>query len=203
MRSADEILQEGIRAGQIGGDSEPHGLHAMGFTAFLGQEEALQGHCIDLGSGVGIPGLILADAYPETTWTLVERRQGRTDLLRRAVRRLELADRVEVFTGDATEAAHSSLRAAADWVTARSFGPPGETAECATGFLRVGGSLVTSEPFDGDLEQRWPAESVEIATGLAREAEWTTDAGRYLRFVRTERDLPALPRKGARKIPLF
>ncbi len=202
MRSADEILQEGIRAGQIGGDSEPHGQHAMGFTAFSDAGQPFAGHCIDLGSGIGLPGLILADAYPETTWTLVERRQGRTDLLKRAVRRLNLDDRVEVFTGDATQAAHSTLRGNADWVTARSFGPPGHTAECATGFLRMGGSLLVSEPFDGDVAARWPAEQVERTTGLSLTDGWTTELGRYLRFQRTDREL-ALPRKGARKNPLF
>ncbi len=203
MRPVDEILQEGIRAGQIGGESEPHGRHAMGFIAFLAQGESLQGYCVDLGTGVGIPGLILADACPDTQWTLIERREGRTDLLRRAIRRLALSDRVEVYTGDAIVAARSTLRGSADWVTARSFGPPADTAECASGFLRPGGGLITSEPFDGDMDARWPMTEVEETTGLARDHEWTTDAGRYLRFQRTERELPSLPRKGARKKPLF
>jgi len=170
MRPVDEILQEGIRAGQIGGESEPHGRHAMGFIAFLAQGESLQGYCVDLGTGVGIPGLILADACPDT---------------------------------DAIVAARSTLRGSADWVTARSFGPPADTAECASGFLRPGGGLITSEPFDGDMDARWPMTEVEETTGLARDHEWTTDAGRYLRFQRTERELPSLPRKGARKKPLF
>jgi len=204
MRTADEILQEGIRAGQIGGSSEPHGLHAMGFLAFLGQTyEQLGGHCIDIGSGVGLPGLVLADACPGTTWTLIERREGRTDLLQRAVKRLELDDRVEVFVGDVVDAANSSLRATADWVTARSFGPPADTAECATGLLRPGGSLITSEPFDGDVDKRWPVAELEELVGLRREHEWSTAEGRYLRFVRLDHDLPHLPRKGARKKKLF
>ena len=203
MRPVDEILQEGIRAGQIGLPSEPHGNHAMGFLAFLNELEQFEGHAVDLGSGVGIPGLILADACPTTTWTLVERRSGRTDLLRRAVKRLGLDDRVEVFVGDAVEAARSSLRGTVDWVTARSFGPPADTAECATGFLRAGGSLLTSEPFDADSTQRWPAEEVETAAGLVRSQEWTTETGRYLRFERNDAALPDLPRKGARKKPLF
>ena len=203
MRSADEILQEGIRAGQIGGSSKPHGDHAMGFVSFLGGTGELSGHCIDLGSGVGIPGLILADACPETTWTLVERRVGRTDLLQRAIRRLNLQDRVEVFSGDAAVAAHSSLRASASWVTARSFGSPAVTSECATGFLAAGGSLLASESYDADISQRWPAEALAETTGLSLKDEWTTEAGRYLRFERSSADLPLLPRKSARKSPLF
>ncbi len=203
MRPVDEILQEGIRAGQIGLPSEPHGSHAMGFLAFLTEVQEFEGHAVDLGSGVGIPGLILADACPKSTWTLVERRSGRTDLLRRAVKRLGLDDRVDIFVGDATEAARSSLRGSVDWVTARSFGPPSDTAECATGFLRNGGSLLTSEPFDADSDDRWPSDDVEASTGLVRREEWTTEAGRYLRFERNDDELADLPRKGARKKPLF
>lgn len=203
MRPAEVVLQEGIRARQIGGSIEPHGDHAMGFVAFLSDTQEFQGHCIDLGSGVGLPGLILADAFPATTWTLVERREGRTDLLRRGIRRLGLADRVEVFSGDAVDAARSSLRQQADWVTARSFGPPADTAECASGFLRVGGGLLTSEPFEGDVSQRWPANTVEESTGLQLTDEWSTADGRYLRLVRTQRELPLLPRAGARRNPLF
>ena len=33
-----------------------------------------------------------------------------------------------------------------DLVTARAFGPPAVTAECAVGFLRAGGELVVTEP---------------------------------------------------------
>ena len=85
MRSTEELLQEGAAAGQFGGDLEPHGEHAMGFLSFSGD---LSGHVVDLGSGAGLPALILIEARPHTTWTLIERRRGRVDLLRRAVRRL-------------------------------------------------------------------------------------------------------------------
>ena len=146
MRSAQEILQEGIRAGQLGGEIEPHGNHAMGFTHFLDDPSALQGTCADIGSGVGLPGLVLADACLHTNWTLIERRAGRTDLLRRAIARLDLGDRVDVVTGDAADVARSEQRGTFDWVTARSFGPPADTAECAVGLLKPGGSLITSEP---------------------------------------------------------
>ena len=203
MRSVEELLREGIQAGQFGGDTKPHGDHAMGFVAFLADPDSeFTGHVIDIGSGAGLPALVLADAFPQARWTLIERRDGRTDLLRRAVHRLGLAERVEVVTEDVAVSARSELRGSADWVTARSFGPPGDTAECSTCFLRPGGQLLVSEPFDGVVEQRWPSEGLELVD-LSLEQDWETKAGRYLRFRRGVDELASLPRKGSRKKLLF
>jgi len=195
------ILAEGIRAGQFGGSIEPHGAHAMGFVHFLGNTP-LRGVAVDLGSGAGLPALVLAVAFPETRWTLIERRSGRTDLLRRAVHRLGLLDRVAVITGDAAIVGWSDLRGKADWVTARSFGTPGDTAEVAAPLLRDGGSLLVSEPIDTDLETRWPSAGLERC-GLVFAEEWSIPSGRYLRLERTADEIATLPRKGARKSPVF
>ncbi len=203
MRSTEDILREGIQAGQFGGESKPHGDHAMGFVAFSDDPiTAFTGHIVDIGSGAGLPALILADAYPTTEWTLIERRGGRTDLLRRAIHRLELSDRVHVVADDAAVVGRGELRGTADWVTSRSFGPPGDTAECAAPFLRAGGQLLVSEPYDSVLEERWPIKGLDLV-GLEFTGEWETEAGRYVRFTRTEQPIDGIPRKGARKKPLF
>jgi len=201
MRDPELVLQEGLRAGQFGDKGKPHGDHAMGFVCFP-DDTAFTGHVVDLGSGAGLPGLILADAHPETTWLLVERRTSRADLLRRAIRRLELTDRVTVSGEDAKIVGWSPARGQSDWVTARSFGPPGLVAEMAAPLLRSGGFLVVSEPHDTQIEVRWPTEPLR-GCGLIHRDTWTTDAGRYVRFERTDEDLPRLPRKGANKRPLF
>jgi len=203
MRSIDVVLLEGIRAGQFGGETKPHGDQAMGFVRFSDDaEKHFRGHVVDIGSGAGLPALVLADAFPKTTWSLIERRRGRTELLTRAMYRLGLGDRMEIIAADAAVAAHGPLRAQADWVTARSFGPPGDTAECGSAFLRPGGSLLVSEPFDGEVHERWPEEGLAMA-GLSYVESWTTGSGRYARFQRTRKDVPTLPRQGARKKLLF
>lgn len=203
MRSTEEVLREGIQAGQFGGDSKPHGDHAMGFVAFsVDARQLFTGHVVDIGSGAGLPALILADAFPQTRWTLVERRVGRTDLLSRAIQRLKLADRVTVLPQDAAVAGRTALRGSADWVTARSFGPPGDTAECAAPFLRHGGQLLVSEPYDSVITDRWPSSGLVIS-GLEFSGEWQTEAGRYVRFTRNSDPIENIPRKGARKKPLF
>lgn len=55
-----------------------------------------EGHWVDLGSGPGLPGLIVALLLPQWRVTLVESRKLRCAFLRHAIAELELADRVTV-----------------------------------------------------------------------------------------------------------
>lgn len=57
---------------------------------------------VDVGSGVGLPGIVIAAVLPEARVILVERRLRRTAFLEMAVGRLGLA-RAEVFGGDARD----------------------------------------------------------------------------------------------------
>ena len=76
--------------------------HAAAFVVAL---EAVTGTVVDLGSGGGVPGLVIATARPDLRLVLVDRRVGRTDHLVRLVRRLGLDDRVTVLTADAEDLA--------------------------------------------------------------------------------------------------
>jgi 16S rRNA (guanine527-N7)-methyltransferase len=114
---------------------------------------------VDLGSGGGLPGLVLALAWPGTRWTLVESNQRKAEWLLGAVERLGIGRRVEVLRERAENVGHGTLRGSADLVTARSFAPPGPTAECAAPLLKPGSRLVVAEPPDGP-SSRWPAEGL-------------------------------------------
>jgi 16S rRNA (guanine527-N7)-methyltransferase len=117
------------------------------------------GKALDLGSGGGIPGLVLALAWPGVEVALLESRTRCAAFLLEAVETLALADRVEIIEARAEEAAHRpNLRATFALVTSRGFGPPAATAECAVGFLAPGGHLAVSEPPESDADPalRWP-----------------------------------------------
>lgn len=203
MRSYELILREGIQAGQFGGSIEPHGDHAMGFVAFSDAATATAGAVnIDIGTGAGLPGLVLAEALPKTHWLLVDRRSGRIDLIRRAIKRLGLEDRVTAVAVDVADLGRGEWRGQAGVVTARSFGPPGDTAEAAAPLLRPGGSLIVSEPPGEEDPNRWPEAGLRRC-GLAHHERWSTPSGTYIRFLRTDDGIDDLPRKGARKHPLF
>lgn len=130
--------------------------HALGFLTALDVMEAAPDRFLDLGSGGGVPGLVLAVAWPTTRATLLDAQQKRCQVLQDAVDRLEIGDRVRVARGRAEELGRDpDLRGGFDVVVARSFGPPAVVAECASPFLRVGGLLAVSEPPEDT--DRWPA----------------------------------------------
>ncbi|WP_029548703.1 16S rRNA (guanine(527)-N(7))-methyltransferase RsmG [Rhizorhabdus wittichii] len=74
---------------------------------------------IDLGSGAGFPGMVVALMLPELRMTLVESRRKRIDFLRFMAESLGIADRVTV-AGQRLEMLESSPH---DVISARAFAP--------------------------------------------------------------------------------
>lgn len=121
--------------------------------AFLEPLRGVTGTVIDLGSGGGVPGLVIADVRPDLRLELVDRRRKRTDVLERLVRRLGWSERVAVEAVDAEELVRRRP-GAADAVVSRGFGPPDVTLRIAAALVRPGGIIVISEP-PGDQPDRW------------------------------------------------
>lgn len=151
--SLTAVLADAQRRGFVGaGGIDPHLAHAERFAAAIG---AIPGRALDLGSGAGLPGLVLAALWTTSTWVLLDANGRRAEFLTDAVANLGLADRVVVDHRRAEVAGRDPLRRGTrDLVVARAFGPPAVVAECASPFLAVGGHLVVSEP-PGQPE-RWP-----------------------------------------------
>ena len=153
-----ETLSEARELGLLGpAPLEGQVDHARGFALALEAAGIAQPYsALDLGSGGGIPGLVLALAWPGARFTLLDAGRRRAAFLRRAVLRCGLEERVTVVEGRAEEAGRDPRqRGAYQLVVARSFGPPATTAECAAPFLGVRGALVVSEPPDEDEGARW------------------------------------------------
>ena len=74
---------------------------------------------MDLGSGAGFPGIVVALIMPELRMTLVESRRKRIDFLTRAVDALGLSERV-VVAGKRVEMLEPSIE---DVISARAFAP--------------------------------------------------------------------------------
>lgn len=149
-----ETLRDAQRFGFFGARPvEEAAEHSRAFVDAIGTPPA-GARLIDLGSGGGLPGLVLADACPHIAITLVDRREKRTDFLRRAATRLGF-DHVEVVSGDAeqvTQQVEAGELAPFDIVTARGFGPPHVTLAFAVALMAPDGKVVISEPPEGD---RW------------------------------------------------
>jgi 16S rRNA (guanine527-N7)-methyltransferase len=167
-----EALESAREKGFLGpGPVEPHISHAQGFLAALSDRFGL---VVDLGSGAGVPGLMIAAARPDLHVLLVDSSARRAGFLRHAVRGLQLGGRAEVVEKRAEELGRGARRGTVDAVVARSFGTPAVTAECAAPLLRTGGLLVVSEP--PTSADRWPPSALQ-ALGL--ELRQRVDEGDY------------------------
>lgn len=160
------ILEQSKERGFLGpGPVLFHVEHAGAFGAALGTASRV----VDLGSGGGVPGLVLARQHPDVHFTLVDAMERRTAFLNWAVSSLEMTDQVDVVTGRAEDLARvDGLAGSFDLVVTRSFGPPAVTAECAVGFLRPGGRIVVSEP-PTDEGTRWPSSGLALLALVADE----------------------------------
>lgn len=143
------------------GPPEVHVGHSLAFVAAWSRVRGTPPAAVlDLGSGGGLPGLVLAVAWPDVRLTLLDSSRRRTDFLVDAVGELGLASRVGVACGRAEELGRRDLRGRYDLVVARSFASPAVTAECGAPFVGRAGYLAIAEP-PGGRAGRWPA------TGLA------------------------------------
>jgi 16S rRNA (guanine527-N7)-methyltransferase len=153
-----EILLDAQRLGMLGGRPvEQAAEHAAAFAEALSATLTSGARMIDLGSGGGLPGLVLADLLEDCSIVLVDRREKRTDFLRRSVRRLGHAH-VEVRTADVDAIARdveAGRERPFDAATARGFGPPAITLRLARRLISRDGVIVVSEPPTGD---RWDPE---------------------------------------------
>lgn len=103
---------------------------------------------IDLGSGAGLPGIVLALLLPDVTVTLVERMQRRSIFLTECIEELSLGN-ARVCQATAEELAG---KVAADVVTARAVAPLDRLAGLAAGLVRPGGLILAIKGATADEE---------------------------------------------------
>ncbi len=151
--------------------------HAARIAALLGPPP---GPFLDLGTGAGIPGLVLALAWPGSTGAMLDSRAVRMEFLAETLQTLGLSGRFRARAARAEDAARDpELRGQFALVVARGFGAPAVTAECAVAFLAPGGHLAVSEPPDSTPESRWPTEhlaQLNLAKPAILKANGTTIA---------------------------
>jgi 16S rRNA (guanine527-N7)-methyltransferase len=92
----------------------------------------------DVGSGAGLPGLVLAIARPDVSVTLIEPMERRTDWLLSQAKSLGLAN-VEVLRARAEDVDRTRRF---DQVTARAVGALSKLVPITAPLVRVGGELV-------------------------------------------------------------
>jgi 16S rRNA (guanine527-N7)-methyltransferase len=139
---ADVLATRGVEQGLIGPREVPrlwdrHLLNCGVVAELIGEQcQTL----VDIGSGAGLPGLVLAMVRPEVTITLLEPSQRRCRFLAECVTELGLAN-ASVLRGRAEDVARAGLLRA-DVATARAVAPLPRLAELAVGLVRPGGMVL-------------------------------------------------------------
>jgi 16S rRNA (guanine527-N7)-methyltransferase len=128
----------------------------------------------------------------------------RSNFLRGALLWPGAPENTEVITSRAEEAARwPELDGRFSLVTARSFGPPSVTAECAVRFLELGGVLIVSEPPSDRTEERWNQKGLDLL-GLEAQGRSRYGAG-YEVLIKVRATAKEYPRSVGtpKKRPLF
>lgn len=182
--------------------------HTAGFaravcSSFSAETRAFEGHIVDVGTGAGLPGAILAALLPSARFTLIDASERRLDHARRAARALGVSARVSVVHGRADELGRTSqYRETGDVAVARLLADPAETLEQLLPLVRDRGWVIVATA--GDAVERW--EALPVPSLPSSSVTWHADEpGRFAAVQRTGALDPALPRreKVRRRSPAF
>ena len=138
-RYVQMLAGPGVIRGLLGPREVPrlwsrHVLNCAAVAELVPRPSAL----IDLGSGAGLPGIVLALLLPDVQVTLLERMERRSLFLDECVQELGLRN-AQVYRATAEEVAG---KLAADVVTARAVAPLDRLAGLAAGLVRPGGLIL-------------------------------------------------------------
>ncbi|MBT2502153.1 16S rRNA (guanine(527)-N(7))-methyltransferase RsmG [Curtobacterium sp. ISL-83] len=136
---ANELARRGEELGLIGPLELPRlwTRHILN-SALLAPLLEAGGHVGDVGSGAGLPGLVLAIARPDVRFTLIEPMERRVDWLTSEAERLGL-ENVAVVRARAEDVADSVV---VDQVTARAVSALSKLIPITVPLVRSGGQLL-------------------------------------------------------------
>jgi 16S rRNA (guanine527-N7)-methyltransferase len=131
---ADFLTSAGIERGLIGpreGERiwDRHIFNCLPVTKLLPQGASL----FDIGSGAGLPGIVVALARPDLRVTLIEPLERRVEFLKEATAGLD----IEVIRGRAQD-----VKKSADFVTARAVAPLEKLKKMSWHMVKTGGALL-------------------------------------------------------------
>ena len=157
-------------------------------------------HIVDIGSGAGLPGVVLAIARPDLRVTLVEPLLRRSDFLAGLVTELGV-DGVEVIRGRAEDAAVRERISAADAVVSRAVAALDKLTRWSLPLLRPGGRMLSIKGERASDEVR---EQRRVMIRLGAEDVRVVKCGVNLlsppaTVVVARRAVPAPPRSARRK----
>lgn len=189
-RFHDLLTEHGVTRGLIGPREVPrlwqrHLLNSAAVASLL----PARGTLVDIGTGAGLPGVVLAAMRPELHVVLLEPMERRVVWLREVVEALSLTN-AEVLRGRAEEQ-HGRLTA--ESVTARAVAPMDRLAGWAMPLLGAGGVLLAMKGSQAQAELDAAQVELDRWGGGDREVVEVTAGGQSTRVVRVVRETLLTP----------
>lgn len=158
---------------------------------------------VDVGTGAGFPGLVLAVAFPHLQVTLVESIEKKAGFLRAVSQELQLASQVTVSCLRAEEAGWAKpLRDRFDVAVARGVARLNVLAEYCLPLVRAGGCFVAMKGPSAEPEVAEALRAVRVLGGGAPEqVKWGLPSGAGRTLVRIPK-LGATPTGYPRRVGL-
>lgn len=156
VRYAELLVTDGVLRGLIGPREAPriwerHLLNCAVFAPLVPDGA----YVADIGSGAGLPGIVLAVARPDLRVTLVEPLARRTAFLTEVVTELGLDEQVQVLRARAEELVRGPLADSyrpADIVTARAVAPLDRLAGWCLPLTALGGRMLVLKGASAEQE---------------------------------------------------
>lgn len=122
---------------------EEHIADSLSLVKYINASPNGNNRLIDIGSGAGFPGMILAIAMPELKVTLVESIEKKCNFLQQCIKTMSMEERVTVLNERAEILSRTKeWREQFSYATARAVGNFSLIAELALPFLHLGGQIL-------------------------------------------------------------
>ncbi|NLY54514.1 MAG: 16S rRNA (guanine(527)-N(7))-methyltransferase RsmG [Firmicutes bacterium] len=182
--------------------AEVYELHFLdSLSVHLAIDLASRRRVIDVGTGAGLPGVVLAIVFPHLKVTLLESIAKKARFLQEAVDVLELGARVQVVCERAEALGQvPEHREEYDLVVARAVAQLTVLSEYCLPFVQLGGSFVALKGPQGEKEVAAATRSLSILGGSeAQVVPWVLPSGAERTLIRVDKQAPT-PQRYPRRV---
>lgn len=150
-------------------------------------------HLLDVGSGAGFPGMVLAIARPDIHVTCMEPTTKRSDFLEQVAKACQLPNVVVV--NERAEDAVVRLRESFDVVTARAVAALDMLSELTLPFVKVGGLFLAMKGMKGNEEVDQAAFAIKTLGGKVIASDAFEDEHMGKRYIVTIEKIKGTPKQ--------